>query len=130
MAVVIETAMAQDLDLGVSTTSKTHQSGGTLSGHQISLSTLSTKGASGTSDTTSWDPGLVGSASRAEKDITVQGAALGDFALATFDKDLQGCGFSAYVSAANTVTCVINNNTGSGKTILSGTLKVLVFKTR
>jgi len=130
MAIVVETWMAQDLDLGVGAVTKTHQSGGVLHGHGISLSTFSTKGASGESDSTSWDPGLVGSASRAEKDITVQGAALGDHALASFNKDLQGCGFSAYVSAANTVTCVINNNTGSGKTIASGTLKALVFKTR
>jgi hypothetical protein len=130
MAIVVETSMAQDLDLGVGTTSKTHQSGGTLSGHQISLSTFSTKGASGEADTTAWAPGSIGSASKAEVDVTVQGAALGDMVQASFDKDLQGCGFSAYVSAANTVTAVINNNTGASKSIASGNLKVLVYKTR
>lgn len=126
--IVVETWMDRDLDLGIGDTTKTHQSGGTISGHKINLTTFSTKGKGGEADTAAWAPGAVASAGKKEVDVTVQGAALGDMAWASYNKDLQGCGFSAYVSAENTVTVVINNNTGGSKTIASGTLKVLVFK--
>ena len=131
MAIVVETAMAQDLDLGVGAVTKTHQSGGVLHGHGISLSTLSTKGASGESETATWDPAGIDSGRSVTTTVTVQGAALGDLVVASFSLDLQGLIMTAYVSSANTVTVVLANLTATaGLNIGSGTLKVLVFKTR
>ena len=37
---------------------------------------------------------------------------------------------SGYVSAANTVTVTLYNNTGGAVNLASGTVKCLVFKTR
>ena len=128
--IIVETVMAQDLDTGTGEVNKTHPSGGSLPGHQISLSTLSTKGAAGTGDTTTWDPGAIASASFASKDITVTGAALLDFALASFSLDVQDLQLDAQVTAANTVTVTLYNNTGGSVNLASGTVKVLVFKTR
>lgn len=130
MAIVVETGMAEDLALGTGDVTRTHQSGGSLAGHGISLSTFSTKGAAGVVDTFDWTPGDIASSAKAELDVTVQNAAVLDFVLAAVDFDLQGCTFDAQVSAANTVTAVISNNTGGQKTFGAGTLKVAVFKTR
>jgi hypothetical protein len=131
MAIVIETWMAEDLDLGVGDVVKTHQSGGTIDGHGISLSTFSRKGAAGVADTTTWDPAAIDSGSSVTTTVTVAGAALGDFVLASLNIDLQGLIMNAYVSAENTVTVVLSNLTGTpGLNIGSGTLKVLVFATR
>lgn len=130
MSIVVETWMAQDLDLGNSTTSKTHPGGGTLNGHQICLSTLSTSGASGDPETASWDTGSIAAGSYATKEVTVQGAALGDFAMASLSLDVQDMQLNANVTAANTVTVTLFNPTGSAIDIGTPTLKVLVFKTR
>ena len=40
MAIIVERIMAQDIELGTSTTSKTHPGGGTLNGHQVSRAAL------------------------------------------------------------------------------------------
>jgi hypothetical protein len=130
VSIVVETLMGQDLELGTSTTSKTHPGGGTLSGHQISLSTFSTVGAAGSATTATWDPGNIVSGGSASTTVTVTGAALGDFAIASFSLDLQGMVAHAYVSAADTVTVVLNNLSGGALNLASGTLKILAFKTR
>ena len=130
MAVIVETAMAEDLDLGTSDTEKTHPGGGKVPGHQISISTFATVGASGTGHTDTWDPGAIASASSASTTITVPGAALGDFVMTSFSLSLQGLMMNGDVSAANTVTVKIYNNTGGSVNLASGTIKVLVFKAR
>jgi len=130
MAIVVETWMSEDLELGVDSTTKTHPGGGTLNGTQISLSTFSRAGASGTSETTTWDPGEIASGSSEEKEITVQGAQLGDFVLASLNIDLAGLMLSAYVSAENTVTASLYNLSGGAVNLGSATLKVAVFETR
>ena len=55
----------------------------------------------------------VGDGALVENDVTVAGAALGDFVLVSCSADLAGCSLSAYVSAADTVTIVVDNNTGA-----------------
>ena len=137
MAVIVETAMGQDLDLGVDTTEKTHPSGGKIPGHQISLTTFSTNGAGGAATTQAWNPldvltssETISNGSSAKTTVTIPGAALGDFALASFDKDIKGMTLRASVKAANTVEIVLVNNSGAGQAIDTGTLKVLVFKVR
>jgi hypothetical protein len=130
MAIIVESWMGEDLDLGVGATSKTHASGGTLPGHQISLSTFSVAGASGNASSAVWDPGTIANGGSESTTIDVPGAALGDFAIASFSLDLQGLGTHAYVSAPNVVTVLLMNLSGGVVNLSSGTLKVLVFETR
>lgn len=132
MAVTIETWMAQDLELGTSTTVKTHPAGGSLNGHQISLSTFSLAGASGTATTATWTPATpIANGDQVSTTITVPGAAYGDKVLASFT-GMAGVALmiSAHVSAANTVTVIVANMSGAALAVASGTLSVLVFRTR
>lgn len=128
--IVVETLMAQDLEYGVGTTSKTHASGGTLNGHQISLSSFSLAGASGVGPTATWDPSEIANGGSATTTIAVPGAQLGDFVLVSFSIDIAGLILTAYVSSLNTVTLVLANLSGAPVDLASGTAKVLVFRTR
>jgi hypothetical protein len=132
MAIIVETWMAEDIEWGTEATSKTHPSGGTLNGYQVSLSTLSLAGSSGTASSQVWDDiTTINAGAALTKTVTVTGAELGDFALASFDLDPQGMMMDARVTAANTVTVVMFNPTAGGLTLATtGTIRVLVFKTR
>jgi hypothetical protein len=133
MAVIVETLMAQDLELGVGLASKTHPAGGTLNGHQISLSTLSTVGASGVANSKAWDLSTVGIDINGYVTTTIEvpGAALGDMVLVSLDTlSTSACLVSAHVSDLNTVTVVLYNPTTAKVYPASGTLRALVFKYR
>jgi hypothetical protein len=60
--------------------------------------------------------------------VTVTGAALGDYAEASFSLDLQGIAITAWVSAADTVSVRFQNETGGTIDLGSGTLRARVFK--
>ncbi len=60
--------------------------------------------------------------------VTVTGAALGDYASASFSLDLQGVTVTAWVSAANTVSVRFQNETGVALDLASGTLRAMVQK--
>lgn len=75
-----------------------------------------------------WDPGNIINGAQGSTTVTVTGAALGDTASACFSLDLQALGITAYVSAANTVTVVLQNNTGGAIDLGSGTLKAKVTR--
>lgn len=60
--------------------------------------------------------------------VTVTGAALGDYASASFSLNLQGIILSAWVSAANTVSVRFQNETGGSINLGSGTLRARVTK--
>ena len=60
------------------------------------------------------------------EEITVTGASLGDFAVASFSLDVQDIELSAQVTAANTVTVTLSNNTGGAIDLGSGTITVSV----
>lgn len=122
-----ETAVQEDLDVGTGTAEKRAPGGGTHTGTQISLSTFG-QGQAATTDT--WDTGTIAASSYAAKDITVSGAALGDFVMASLSVDVQDMILDAEVTATNTVTLVLSNPTGSGIDIGTPTAKVLVFKVR
>jgi len=63
------------------------------------------------------------------KDVTVTGAALGDFAIASFSVDVTDLVLNAQVTAADTVTCVLLNNTAGAVDLgTGGTLYVKVIK--
>lgn len=122
-----ETLLQEDLNTGVGTATKRAPGGGNLSGTQIGVHTFAVGQAAGSK---TWDPDSVASGSSTSTTLTVSGAALGDFVLASFSLSLQGMSISAYVSDTNTVTVVLNNNSGSAVDLASGTLKALVFKSR
>lgn len=60
--------------------------------------------------------------------VAVTGAALGDFAMASFSLNLQGITLTAWVSAADTVSVRFQNESGSALNLDSGTLRVRVIK--
>ena len=68
-----------------------------------------------------WNPGTVNDGTQVSKDFTVYGAALGMSASAGAGVDVQDCLVSATVTAADTVTVVIRNNTGGNVTLGSST---------
>jgi len=75
-----------------------------------------------------WDPGAIADGDEEAKEVTVTGAALGDFAIASFSLDVSDLVLNAQVTAANTVTCILANNTGGAINLGSGTIMVRVTK--
>lgn len=73
-----------------------------------------------------WNPGSCLDGDEVAVDVTVPGAKLGDFAFASFSLDLTDMSLTADVTAANTVTAVLANNTGGTVDLGSGTLRVKV----
>lgn len=73
------------------------------------------------------DPASIADGDEVAGEITVTGAALGDFVLASFSVDVADLVVAAAVTAANTVTYSILNNTGGAIDLASGTLKVRVI---
>lgn len=60
--------------------------------------------------------------------FTVTGAALGDFAMASFEVDLVGVTVTAYVNAANSVVVRVQNESGGAVDLASTTLRIMVFQ--
>lgn len=75
-----------------------------------------------------YDPPSLADGAGTTTTVTATGAALGDFASATFSLDLQGITLSAWVSAANTVSVRFQNESGGVLDLGSGTLRVRVTK--
>jgi hypothetical protein len=73
-----------------------------------------------------YDPPSLVDGAGATTTVTVTGAALGDFATASFSLDLQGVSVTAWVSAANTVSVRLQNETGGTIDLASGTLWAMV----
>lgn len=80
------------------------------------------------SGSATYDPASLNDGDGATTTVTVTGAALGDFAVASFSLDLQGVTLSAYVSAANTVSVRFQNETGGVLDLGSGTLRARVIE--
>lgn len=78
-------------------------------------------------DVTSDPPSLIAGAA-ASASVTVPGAELGDFAMASFDPPDAAISISAQVTAANTVTVWFVNLSAGTVDPASGTLRVLVEK--
>lgn len=81
---------------------------------------------SGTLTEATWDPASIADGNEVATEVTVPGANLGDFAFASFSLDVADLQLSADVTAANTVTAVLANNTGGNVDLSSGTLRVKV----
>lgn len=75
-----------------------------------------------------YDPPSLADGAGATTTITCTGAAVGDFAAATFSNDLQGITVTAWVSSSNTVSVRFQNESGGLLDLSSGTLRVRVTK--
>lgn len=77
-----------------------------------------------------WDPGEVVDGAQETTTVTVTGARIAgkNLVLAGFNKDLQGMRLTGYVSADDTVTCVLRNDTGGAIDLAEGTLIVGVLR--
>lgn len=83
----------------------------------------------GLSASATWDPGNVADGEMVSQDVTVTGAALGDFAIASFSLDVSDLVLDANVTAADTVTVTLTNDgIGAGVDLGSGTLRVRVLQ--
>ena len=120
-------ALQEDLNVGVETGERRHPAGGTLSGTQIGIHSLA---VGQLQVAATWNPGEVAAGAKVSTTITVAGAALGDFVMRSFSLDLQELTLTADVVATNTVELVLANLTGSAVDLGSGTLRVLVLKSR
>lgn len=81
------------------------------------------------SGSATWNPGSIASGAAEAVNITVTGAALGDFVLAvSFSLDVTDLVLTAAVTAPNTVTAVLANNTGGAVDLAEGTIAALVRK--
>lgn len=76
----------------------------------------------------SYTPGAIGGNASVTSTVTVPGAANGDFVVVSSILSLLGATISASVSAANTVTFVIFNPTGSVITLGATTIYARVFR--
>jgi hypothetical protein len=95
---------------------------------QFVTPTLQRSGTVDLSASAAFDPSSINSGSQITTTVSVLGAALGDYALASFSIALAGVTISAFVSASSTVTVVFTNNTGSPVDLGTGTLRCKVIK--
>jgi hypothetical protein len=75
-----------------------------------------------------YDPPSLAAGEGVTTSLTVAGAALGDFARASFSHDLLGITLTAWVSAVDTVSVRFQNSTTGAVDLGSGTLRVRVEK--
>lgn len=78
----------------------------------------------GLTGSATWDPGSI--SGELAKEVTVTGAALGDFAKASFSLDVADLILDAQVTAANTVTCILSSPDATARDLAEGTLYVKV----
>jgi hypothetical protein len=74
-----------------------------------------------------WDPGSLADGVQESKDFTVTGAALGDGAVAGAGVDVTDIVVTAVVTATNTVTVTLVNETGGTLDLASSTWYVYVI---
>lgn len=79
------------------------------------------------SGSATWDAGSLVDAAGESKDITVTGAALGDFVLCSMNVDVADMTISAQVTAADTVTVRLQNESGGTLDLASTTVNVRVI---
>lgn len=129
MSLVYEKVVQEDLDVGTSAAvSVTNPGGGTLTGTQIGLHSFAV-GQIAWSET--WDAASIAAGSYEAEDVTVPGAAVDDYVMVSLNtmvtNDMM---ISGHVSAADTVKVILFNPTSGAIDLASGTLSVLVFKSR
>ncbi len=129
MSLLFEKVVQEDLNVGTDTgVSITAPDGGSLTGTQIGAHSFAVGQIAWTA---TWNPSAIAAGSYESTDVTVPGAAVGDFVLASLDTIVTNDMILAgHVSAANNVRVVLFNPTVGSVNLASGTLSVLVFKAR
>ncbi len=74
-----------------------------------------------------WDATTIADGNMESKDVTVTGAALGDYVLASIPLDLVDLQLTAEVTSANTVTATLSNSGAASTDLASTTLRVFVI---
>jgi hypothetical protein len=122
-----EKLFQEDVNFGVGVGTKRNPGGGQLTGTEIGIHSMAVGQAqvSGT-----WDPPSVNSLGTTTTMVTVPGASLGDKVMVSFSLSLGGLMMFAEVTATNTVTVTLFNPTTAAIDLGSGTLSVLVLKSR
>lgn len=75
-----------------------------------------------------YDPPSVANGAQTTTTVTVPGAQVGDFALASFGGALSGMRLSAEITAADTATALFRNDSGGAVDLGSSTLRVAAFR--
>lgn len=75
-----------------------------------------------------WDAGSIADGDEEAKEVTITGAALGDYCVSSLSIDIADLTLDAQVTAADTITCVLANNTGGAIDLGSATIYVMVIK--
>ena len=74
-----------------------------------------------------YDAGSIADGDEEVGEVTVTGAVVGDFVLASHSVDVADLAITAAVTATDTVTYQLLNNTGGAIDLASGTVRVLVI---
>ena len=128
MSLLYEKVVQEDLNVGITTVTVTNPTGGSLTGTQIGIHSVAVGQVAWTE---TWDPGSIAAAGYEAEDVTVPGAAVGDFVIAPLTTLLTNdMMLTAHVSAADTVKVILFNPTAGAIDIGEGTLAVIVFKAR
>lgn len=129
MSLLFEGIVQEDLNVGTSTGIVIDSpSGGVILGTQVGIHSVAVGQVSWTE---TWNPNSIAAAGYESEDITVPGAAVGDFCMASLSSMLTNdMMLTAHVSAADTVRVILFNPTAGALNVGSGTLAVLVFKSR
>ena len=128
MSLLYERVVQEDLNVGTTTTTVTAPSGGSLAATKIGIHSVAV-GQVKWSET--WNPASIATAGYESEDVTVPGAAVGDYVMVSLNTMLTNdMMISGHVSAADTVKCILFNPTAGAIDLGSGTLSVLVFKSR
>ncbi len=77
---------------------------------------------------TTWDAGSIADGDEEAQDVTVVGVALGDPVLVTMGVDVADLVVQASVTAEDTVTVLLANNTGGAIDLASTTVEVMILK--
>ena len=78
---------------------------------------------------TTHDFSSIGDGNEEAVEVTVTGAALGDYAIASLSIDVTDLAVTVAVTAANTATVVVGNWTGGAIDLASATVNVMVIST-
>ena len=75
-----------------------------------------------------YNAGAIADGNEEVGELTITGAALGDFVLASHGVDVADLALTAQVTAADTVTYQLNNNTGGTIDLASATVRCVVLQ--
>ena len=84
--------------------------------------------ADAVSGSKAWDAGAIANGAEEALEITVVGAALVDFVLSSLSIDLTDLSLSGAVTAADTVTLVLSNNSGGSINLGAAVAYCMVIK--